>query len=509
MEETGKSASFKKEAGGNIEHNNRTETRERDNIDETRSHLNITLVNIPIKEFYEQTFGAAVEEYNSKQKRADRKIVSYYDKIAADEKKNLFYESIVQIGDMYDTNCKDNPQKEIELLKEYAKEFELRNPTFKVFNAVIHLDEETPHLHLNYVPVAKNLTRGLSIQNSQTKALEQNINIVAAKKQFIEEEKKKGKKANPLIDQFFLKQERNHISELMEKYKIKQKDKEQFKRGDLSVSQLKVAAKIGTKMAEKFIDNINKKELDMRFPPVPFTKDKYIITSTQIEDINNKFEIKDFEMDILKMKIEELTTGIEKATADKDKFKKTNLSKKYVTQDILIKELNVKLVKVNEELEIMKSTPNAALRIANQKILELELAAKRKEEEEKQNADNLKEQLKNDRAAKKILEDKISILDKDNLKLQSDVLKEKTDRVNTWDYLYVVISDIAEKLFNEDFNFRQVVDRIKEDFFDKKGLISYQDQNGNKKDLIVEIVSDVADKLELDKNTVKSKENGR
>ncbi len=268
MEEIGKSANFKKGSGGNIEHNNRTEKRERDNIDETRKEQNITLVNIPIKEFYEQTFGDAVEEYNSKQKRADRKIVSYYDKIAADEKKNLFYEIIIQIGDMYDTNCKDNPQKEIDLLKEYAKEFEVRNPTFKVFNAVIHLDEETPHLHIDYVPVAKNLTRGLSIQNSQTKALEQNENIVEAKKQFIEEEMKKGKKANPLIDQFFLKQERNHISELMEKYKIKQKDKEQFKRGDLSVAQYKVAAKIGTSLSQKFIDNINKKNLDMDFKKV-------------------------------------------------------------------------------------------------------------------------------------------------------------------------------------------------------------------------------------------------
>ena len=101
-------------------------------------------------------------------------------------------------------------------MEEYAKEFEIRNPNLKVFNAVIHLDEETPHLHLDYVPVAKNLTRGMSVQNSQTKALEQNINIVAAKKNFINEEKLKGKKSNPLIDKFFLEQERTHISKLME-----------------------------------------------------------------------------------------------------------------------------------------------------------------------------------------------------------------------------------------------------------------------------------------------------
>ena len=28
---------------------------------------------------------------------------------------------------MHDTNCADNPEKEIALLEEYAKEFEIRN----------------------------------------------------------------------------------------------------------------------------------------------------------------------------------------------------------------------------------------------------------------------------------------------------------------------------------------------------------------------------------------------
>ena len=494
MEEIGKSANFKKGSGGNIEHNNRTEKRERDNIDETRKEQNITLVNIPIKEFYEQTFGDAVEEYNSKQKRADRKIVSYYDKIAADEKKNLFYEIIIQIGDMYDTNCKDNPQKEIDLLKEYAKEFEVRNPTFKVFNAVIHLDEETPHLHIDYVPVAKNLTRGLSIQNSQTKALEQNENIVEAKKQFIEEEMKKGKKANPLIDQFFLKQERNHISELMEKYKIKQKDKEQFKRGDLSVAQYKVAAKIGTSLSQKFIDNINKKELDMRFSPVPFTKDKYIITSTQIENINNKFATKDFEMDILKMKIEELTSGIEKATADKDKFKKTNLSKKYVTQEILIKELNVKLVKINEELNILKNTPNGALEIANKKIQELELAARQKKEQEELKAKELVDK-KPERLARKNLQDNKNIrLEKYDTHFIDMINKNATELFDN-QFEHFEKGSCLKKNDFEDL-VQNVVNKLKEMYKDFADLFNYKNLNGVECNLIEEEVDIVAEQYE-------------
>ena len=185
--------------------------------------------------------------------------------------------------------------------------------------------------------------------------------------------------------------------------------------------------------------------------------------------------------------IKALQKEIELAEEQKLEFSKRELSKKAVSQDLLIKKLRKDILEKEIELKKIKDTPNAALEIANKKIQELELASKNKKEQE----------------------DKISILDKDNLKLQGDILKERTDRVNTWDYLWNVISNIAVKLFSEDFSFQEVVDRIKEDFFDKKGVISYQDHNNQKKDLIVEIVSDVADKIELDKKTVKSKENGR
>ena len=485
-----KALTFSKQSGGNIEHNNRTEKRERDNIDKERSKNNITLVNIPIKDFYEQEFSEAVKNYNEKQKRPSRKIGNYLEKVQEDKQLNEFYEIVVQIGDMHDTNCKDNPLNEIELLKKYVSDFQERYPNLKVFNAVIHLDEETPHLHLNYVPITENCKTGISKQNSQTKAFAE----------IFPEMNGSGK-----AHEKFLEVERNNLGELMKDFNIEQTPPEKS-HGNLSVAQYKVAAKIGTSLSQKFIDNINKKNLEMDFKKV---LGKKIITDDQIEEINNKLSLKEFEIDKLKLKVSELISGIEKANEDKDKFMRNNLSKKYVSQEILITELSKELDKVNEELNILKSTPNAALEIANKKIQELELASKNKKEQEDKKVSALKVQQEIDRAAKKRLEDKISILDKDNLKLQGDILKERTDRVNTWDYLWNVISDIAVKLFSEDFSFQEVVDRIKEDFFNKKGVISYQDHNNQKKDLIVEIVSDVADKIELDKKTVKSKENGR
>ena len=131
-----KALTFSKQSGGNIEHNNRTEKRERDNIDKERSKNNITLVNIPIKDFYEQEFSEAVKNYNEKQKRPSRKIGNYLEKVQEDKQLNEFYEIVVQIGDMHDTNCKDNPLNEIELLKKYVSDFQERYPNLKVFNAL-------------------------------------------------------------------------------------------------------------------------------------------------------------------------------------------------------------------------------------------------------------------------------------------------------------------------------------------------------------------------------------
>ena len=146
--------------------------------------------------------------------------------------------------------------------------------------------------------------------------------------------------------------------------------------------------------------------------------------------------------------IKALQKEIELAEEQKLEFSKRELSKKAVSQDLLIKKLRKDILEKEIELKKIKDTPNAALEIANKKIQELELASKNKKEQE----------------------DKISILDKDNLKLQGDILKERTDRVNTWDYLWNVISNIAVKLFSEDFSFQEVVDRIKKISLIKKEL---------------------------------------
>lgn len=143
-----------------------------EHIDLSLTEHNLTLRDVPVRQAYENIFGEAVKEYNSRQKRADRRIENYYDKIKADKRKHIVYECIVQIGDKNDTG--NTAENEKEALRLFAEDWERRNPNLKLIGAYIHADEPdgTVHMHLDYIPVAK-CTRGMYIQNSLDRALQQ------------------------------------------------------------------------------------------------------------------------------------------------------------------------------------------------------------------------------------------------------------------------------------------------------------------------------------------------
>ena len=191
----GFSISFKKGTKNtSISHNNRELTDSQKindwhkHIDFTKSDENIYLEQINIREKYEELFGEAVEKYNAKQKRADRKIEDYLAKVRKDKKLEPQREFIVQIGTLDDfrTTRDDGSSTGIseqqaeqnrvianKILVQYYKEFQERNPNLAIYNAVIHNDEISPHLHLNIVPVAEGYKRGVQKQPSFNKALQQ------------------------------------------------------------------------------------------------------------------------------------------------------------------------------------------------------------------------------------------------------------------------------------------------------------------------------------------------
>ena len=142
-------------------------------IDESRSDENKYLVQKDLKELYQEEFGGALEDYNAKQKRNDRKIDDYYKHIESSKKTSLQQEMIVQVGDLNDFFNSADYEKGNEILLEWFEKFEERNPNLKVYNAVIHNDEASPHLHLNFVPVASEYKRGLEKQVSFDRAITQ------------------------------------------------------------------------------------------------------------------------------------------------------------------------------------------------------------------------------------------------------------------------------------------------------------------------------------------------
>ena len=146
--------------------------KEQYHIDKSLSENNIILFDEVVRKAYDRIFGEAVAEYNSKQKRSDRRIENYYNKIKQDKKKHTVYECIVQIGDKDDTG--NNAPLEKEALKRFAENWEQRNPNLKLIGAYIHGDEPdgTVHMHIDYIPIAE-CTRGMKLQNSLDRALEQ------------------------------------------------------------------------------------------------------------------------------------------------------------------------------------------------------------------------------------------------------------------------------------------------------------------------------------------------
>lgn len=145
-----------------------------DNIDVSKSSENITLIDKDIREAYREIFGEALEKYNGKQKRADRKIEDYCDHIKKSKNgEKLFYEDVVQWGKKEDFQKPETRERAKEALVKYVEGFEERNPNLKLIGAYIHMDEASPHLHLDYVPVATGYSRGLETRNSLDKAMKQ------------------------------------------------------------------------------------------------------------------------------------------------------------------------------------------------------------------------------------------------------------------------------------------------------------------------------------------------
>ncbi|MCR4646420.1 MAG: plasmid recombination protein [Oscillospiraceae bacterium] len=157
----------------NVDHSNRKFIAP--NVDRTRVHLNVSYVQQDVEDAYRELFGAAVAAYNEKQKQKCRRIEDYYQHIANGKREEAFYEAIIQFGDSKTAPCgSDAGEIAKQMLDEYIRSFRERNPNLYIFNAVMHLDEASPHLHINFIPFyTKGRSNGLEKGVSMKAALDE------------------------------------------------------------------------------------------------------------------------------------------------------------------------------------------------------------------------------------------------------------------------------------------------------------------------------------------------
>lgn len=231
---------------GSLNHNNREFIYE--NVHKERIEWNRTYKKESLKDAYDNCFGQALAEYNGKQKRKDRIKTDYiYEIEHSGNKEKVFYENVVQIGKMEDTPVIDNngnlteaAKQVIGVLDNYAQTFQERNPNLYVFNCVLHLDEATPHLHIDYIPVAHGYKNGLQTRNSLTKAFQE-----------MGFDKATGKRDNETMA--WQKWEREHLQNLCTEQGI-EIETLGVKRDNYTLPKYKEAIKVTSELQEQAIE---------------------------------------------------------------------------------------------------------------------------------------------------------------------------------------------------------------------------------------------------------------
>lgn len=326
---------------GNINHNEREFSTP--NVNRNLSKNNVNLKSQDLNEAYKEVFGESCEINNERQKREDRKLSpdQYLKKIENGQgKKNNpkpFYEVVVQIGNMKDSSILNHPEqaeKAKEVLQEYFHEFEKNNPNIHVFNAKIHMDEKTPHMHIDFIPVADGYKTGMPKRNSYSRALEQ---------QGCTYEGQNSNRNNSRI--VWQDREKDRLVELCRKNGIEAKwEKQEISEKHLSVSAYKKLAKINNRNVEQIKKQLEKMSY---FEFVKRGKDKAIETLAEIENAkkgqNRAFQeqMKVLTENIKKSETIIMNAEIRKQTINKDIDKRIDQLNKDIDQ------LNGEIIETN------------------------------------------------------------------------------------------------------------------------------------------------------------------
>lgn len=296
---------------GYLNHNDRSINRVSEKSwDPELSRNNIICRNIPIQDAYEQLFGKALSEYNQRQidvNHPERQIKNYYEHISRSKQEKPFYEFVVAFGNMEDKDTDIYPALQ-RCLSTYVVDFEERNPNFKVFQKIVHLDEKgIDHAHIDFIPVSTHNKRGLSVKNSFRGALK--------------EMGYTGKTA--FLD--WRQSEEKYMAEIMERHGLK------FERGSgrdehLNVRQYQAEAREINRLAQQKLKN-----MELPSIPEPEIKTNPITKSESVK-------LSKAEFDNIKQVIEYQQTQITSLEAQKS-------------------DLSAKLKNVESKLDIARKKP--------------------------------------------------------------------------------------------------------------------------------------------------------
>ena len=315
---------------GSIRHNNRSFSAK--NVDTTRTKDDVILCNENLKDAYHKLFDEALTEYNAKQKRKDRRIPDYYEHIRTSKQEKLFYEVIFQIGNKDDTavGTKDG-EIASKILQEFYEKLKADNPHIHIFNAVIHMDEATPHLHIDFIPVATDSKRGLKTRNSLSKALEQ---------QGFKNEGRFNTATKLWIDR-----EKQRLAECMAEHNIEHEVKG-IHRPHLSVEEFK---------------------LQERIKEVAEIEEKISEKTQALCDIDNEIDDKQSELDTIskkqlqiknldKIPVENTVIGDKVKLSRRDYTLLMDTSKKYYARKNTIGKLQTKISTLEQEKNTLRQT---------------------------------------------------------------------------------------------------------------------------------------------------------
>lgn len=259
---------------GSMAHNNREFITE--NVDKSRTPDNIIYVQEPLKTAYEKCFGQAIADYNAKQKRTDRRIdgaEGYMTQLRNSKNgEKLFYENVVQVGNMFDSHV-GTEQGEVckQILDEYMRDFQQRNSNLYVFNAVLHLDEQTPHLHIDYIPLAHGYKQGLQVRNSLDRAFkEQGL------------EGKANKYENRTIA--WQNAEKDHIEGIMKAHGLERAEDRGLDQEHLTVDQYKA-------VAERIHNEVKQIDKQIESKPTFFSKKKVKVKVEDLEQLEHRAKL--------------------------------------------------------------------------------------------------------------------------------------------------------------------------------------------------------------------------